>query len=103
MPGYSDLAAFMVSKPDTSVFRRFSALNTESLLHMQAELLGLELAVEEIRQDPELQSYDSSWLSAPYSDSNAVIGGIFDRLRTLLNDYCTHLQHCDGCAELTDF
>ena len=101
MPGYSDLAAYMVSRADTSMFRRFSALNTESLLHMQAELLGLELAVEEIRQDTELNNFDVSWLSAPYSDSNAVIGGLFDKLRNLLDAYCKELHSCSNHTGLT--
>ena len=88
MPGYDALAEFMNARTETSIFRRFSRLNTESLLHIQAELLGLELTVDEIRQNPDHNGFNTSWLTAPYSDSNAAIGEIFERIRALLDCYC---------------
>jgi hypothetical protein len=90
MPGYGTLAEFMSSRRDTSIFRRFSQLNTESLLHTQAELLGLELTLEEIRNDPQHNGFNISWLGVPHSDTNAVIASIFERVRVLLDQYCEY-------------
>lgn len=87
MPGYDALAEFMSSRRDTSIFRRFSQLNTESLLHMQAELLGLELTLEEIRRDPDHSRFNISWLTVPQTDANAVIASVFERVRVLLDQY----------------
>lgn len=88
MPGYDALANFMCSREDASILRRFSQLNTESLLHMQAELLGLELTVAEIRNDSNLNAFNNSWLGAPQNDANAAIVNMFDRIRMLLDKYC---------------
>ena len=88
MPGYGDLANLMVSKPDTGVFRKFSSLNIESLLHMQAELLNIELAIDELRNDSDLNAFDISWLSAGRSSSDTAICSLFERLRGMLDTYC---------------
>ena len=87
MPGYDAMAAFMTSRKDTSIFRRFSRLNTESLLHMQAELLGFELTLEEIRQNPEHNRFNTSWLGVRHGDVDAVTANIFERVRVLLDQY----------------
>jgi hypothetical protein len=87
MPGYDTLAEFMSSRRDMSIFRRFSHLNTESLLHMQAELLGLELTLEEIRRDPGHNRFNTSWLGVAHSDTDAVIASVFERVRVLLDQY----------------
>ena len=88
MPGYDSLADFMCSREDTGIFRRFSQLNTEILLHTQAELLGLELTVEEIRNNPDLNDFNTSWLGAPHCDANAAIANVFERVHLLLNKHC---------------
>jgi hypothetical protein len=88
MGGYGHLAQFMSSRRDGSIFRRFSDLNTESLLHMQAELLGLELTIDELRKDPDLNGFNTSWLGSPYGDANSVIANVFSRARVLLDRYC---------------
>lgn len=93
MPGYDSMAVFMSSRRDTSIFRRFSHLNTESLLHMQAELLGLELTLEEIRQDPEHNRFNKSWLGVQRSDVDAFSANIFERVRVLLDQYRGCIRH----------
>lgn len=103
MPGYDGLAEFMSSRNDTSIFRRFAHLNTESLLHMQAELLGLELTLEEIRRDPEHNRFNTAWLGLPHSDTNAVISGLFERVRKLLDQYRGYtLVHVKLPLSMTD-
>lgn len=92
MPGYDALAAFVSSGEDVSIFKRFSRLNTELLLHMQAELLGLETTVEEIRMNPDLNGFNVSWLGAPYTDANSAISSVFERVRLSLDRYCELLS-----------
>lgn len=88
MPGYESLTDFMCSREDMSILRRLLRLNVECLLHMQAELHGLELTIEELRLNPDSHGFNISWLSAPYTDANAVITGVFERVRALLDRYC---------------
>jgi hypothetical protein len=85
--GYYALAEFMSSRRDTQFFRRFSGLNIESLLHMQAELLGLELTLEEVRRDPDHNRFNTSWLGVPQSSGTSAVAGIFERARVLLDQY----------------
>jgi hypothetical protein len=89
MPGYGELAGFMASRRDTEIFRRFSKMNTETLLHMQSELSALEMSLNVMRADPSWNRFDSSWLAAPQSNANAVIGDMFERARVLLDQYRT--------------
>lgn len=87
MPGYRHLSGFMSSRVDTEIFRRFSSLNVETILHMQAELSALEMSLDVMREDPGWSSFDSSWLRAPPYSGNAVVGEIFERARVLLEQY----------------
>lgn len=87
MPGYGHLAGFMSSRPDTEIFRRFSSLNVETLLHMQAELSALEMSLDVMREDSDWNAFDSSWLRAPRCNGNAVVGEIFEKARVLLEQY----------------
>ena len=77
----------MASRPDTEIFRRFSNLNAESLLHMQAELSALELSLNVMREDPSWNAFNASWLTAPHCNENATVGDMFDRVRVLLDRY----------------
>ena len=90
MPGYGDLAVFMTSRPDTEMFRRFSSMNAESLLHMQAELSALEMSLNVMREDPNWNAFNSSWLTAPRCNGNSMVGDVFDRARALLDQYCAY-------------
>ena len=93
MAGYGGLAVFMASRPDTEIFRRFSDMNVESLLHMQAELSALEMSLNVMREDPNWNAFDSSWLAAPRCNANAMVGDLFEKTRVLLEQYC-------GCSSV---
>jgi hypothetical protein len=88
MPGYGELAKFMSSRADTAIFRRFANLNTEVLLHMQAELSGIEMSLNVLRTTPNWNAFDSSWLTPPPCNTNAAVGDLFERARVLLDRYC---------------
>lgn len=42
MDGYAKLATLMGAYPEVAIIRRFSALNAQSILYLQAELVYLE-------------------------------------------------------------
>ena len=115
--GYPTLAAYMGASPEISIFRRFSDLNTQTLLHYQAELISLETCLREQEaaaasrcddRDPGLRFLrDWEWSRA---DVNGQVNDqikIAHRIRALLRDYSeTLLQRFDLCqvfhrAELT--
>lgn len=51
--GYPKLATFMSFHPDTAIFRRFDHLNMMNLLSLQAELMDLEVHLQNIRSEDE--------------------------------------------------
>lgn len=67
MEGYPRLGALMGAKPELAIFRRYSKLNMQSLLYMQAEINELETELQEIAfedhrsGDPEMQKYSREW------------------------------------------
>jgi hypothetical protein len=48
--GYDRLAHFMADVPDLAIFRRFTRLSAESLLHYQAELIDEERLLNETQE-----------------------------------------------------
>jgi len=89
--GYGALASMMASHQDIEAFRKFSSMNVENILHMQAELQHLEMIINEIRKMPELNSFDRIWIDCPEHMSEDDIRKIFERSRTLLDQYCKYL------------
>ncbi|EXJ57588.1 hypothetical protein A1O7_07936 [Cladophialophora yegresii CBS 114405] len=87
MTGYGALAAMMANNNNIEAFRRFSNLNVENILHMQAELQHLETVIHEVRAIPELNSFDRIWIDSPENMSEDDIRRIFERSRTLLDQY----------------
>ncbi|OAL26479.1 hypothetical protein AYO22_04217 [Fonsecaea multimorphosa] len=88
MTGYGALAAMMASHQNIEAFRKFSSMNLENILHMQAELQHLEVVINEVRKIPGLNSFDQIWIEDPESMSEEDIHRIFERSRTLLDQYC---------------
>ncbi|EXJ67767.1 uncharacterized protein A1O5_09113 [Cladophialophora psammophila CBS 110553] len=87
MTGYGALAAMMASHQNIEAFRKFSSMNLENILHMQAELQHLEVVINEVRKIPGLNSFDRIWIDDPESMSEEDIRRIFERSRTLLDQY----------------
>lgn len=88
MTGYGALAGMMASHQNIEAFRKFSSLNLENILHMQAELQHLEAVINEVRTIPELNSFDRIWIDDPETMSEDGIRRIFERSRALLDQYC---------------
>ncbi|KAF2187509.1 hypothetical protein K469DRAFT_725452 [Zopfia rhizophila CBS 207.26] len=78
MGGYPELASLMGSHMEVAIFRRFSTLNIQNLLHMQAELMHIEQELCEIAReddesgDPIRQSYRNNWSAL---EQSACSGG----------------------------
>ena len=87
MTGYGALATMMASHRNIEAFRKFSVLNIENLLHMQAELQNLEMVINEVRKLPEVNGFDRIWIECPEKITQEDIRGIFERSRTLLDQY----------------
>jgi hypothetical protein len=88
MPGYGAFAEMMASHQTIEVFKRFSTLNLENILHMQAELQHLEAIINEVRRIKGLNDFDSVWIEKPESMSEGDIRQVFERSRGLLDEYC---------------
>jgi hypothetical protein len=87
MTGYGALAKMMATQRSIEAFRQFSTMNAENILHMQAELQHLEMVIDVIREIPGLNNFDQKWIECPEKMSVEDIRGIFERSRTLLNQY----------------
>lgn len=67
--GYQGLAAIMGSVPSLLIYKRFSKLNAKRILHMQAELIILEVELNTLVQedrtsgDPTREDLDTCWAS----------------------------------------
>lgn len=85
--GYGALAKMMASHRNQEVFRKFSTLNVEIMLHMQAELLHLELVIDEARKSDKIGDFDRGWLKCAKDMSQEDIQEIFERSRTLMKQY----------------
>ena len=95
--GYPTLAAYMGATPEMTIFRRFTDLNTQTLLYYQAELFYLEAQLRELEvdasscdeSDPKSRfARDWEWLGAV-----DLSGGVNHhmkivlRIRTLIKEY----------------
>jgi hypothetical protein len=95
--GYPTLAAYIGATPELTIFRRFTNLQTQSLLYYQAELIYLEGQLRELEVqasnsedlDPRSRfARDWEWLGAV--DLNGVLNHhmtVMLRIRTVMKEY----------------
>lgn len=87
VPGYPKLAHYMGLYPESAMFRRFSVLNCQNLLYLQAELVHLEEKLRDLEAVDAASGHtprsvyakDWYWLSNSASEVNS------DQLQTVLN------------------
>jgi hypothetical protein len=95
--GYPKLAEHMSSAPEISIFRRFSALNIQNLLYLQAELTALEKELQTLEAesatcdtgDPRSQ-YCRDWEWLNMADEKSGINPQWQlclRMRAILKEY----------------
>ncbi|KAF2488939.1 hypothetical protein BU16DRAFT_531983 [Lophium mytilinum] len=72
LPGYPKLAGQMGLLPEIAIFRRFSALNAQNLLYLQAELVWLEKKLRKVEsednKDYSKSRYALDWFWLSQSD-----------------------------------
>ncbi|CAG8952589.1 hypothetical protein HYFRA_00009695 [Hymenoscyphus fraxineus] len=93
--GYPKLACHMGDCPDSSIFRRFGALNSKNLLYLQAELVHLEeklQALEEADSNSPVgnasdYSRDWYWLENSIDEDNSQQLETVLRIREKLKEY----------------
>ena len=94
MNGYPKLSKLMGSSPAVTIFRRFSTLNIQNLLYLQAEINELEDEINEIaREDNESHSeqkklFSTQWeVMANASDGDRLQWEKWLEIRSKLDQY----------------
>jgi len=85
----------MGSHPELAIFRRFGAMNVQSMLYLQAELVHLELQLREYARDdeqsrdPERRAFSLNWqkLSESTTNSDDKQWKTMLRIRETLKEY----------------
>ena len=74
MKGYTKIAALMGEYPESAIFKRFSKLNIQNVLYLQAELVGLEQdfrkheAENDASNDNERSHFSEDWYTLSTTD-----------------------------------
>ena len=108
MEGYTKIASFMGQHPESAMTLRFSDINLQSILYLQAEIYGLrqDLRLEERENAalPDLKRQALNWhLLAHDSESGEKTERWkkIEQLRHLLKEYSTHREgHCATICRL---
>jgi hypothetical protein len=104
MEGYAKLGAFMGTHPEHAIFRRYSALNAQNILFLQAELHLLEERLRELAYEDETsgnwhrRKYSRDWYFLSESSSPQSAEGedsrqwqLFLKIRGKLKEYSIHI------------
>jgi hypothetical protein len=104
VPGYPKLAHYMGLYSEYAIFRRFSSLNCQNLLYLQAELVHLEEKLHRLQAidaaSPEIPQsvYAKDW----YWLSNSASEGNDDQIRTIL-EIRAALKEYSQCFEISEW
>ncbi|KAK8122226.1 hypothetical protein PG984_010896 [Apiospora sp. TS-2023a] len=95
MKGYAKIASFMGKQPEAVMVRRFANINLQNILYLQAEIVGLEVALRRIETENDVrEDIQLDWYSLAHADE-AADGGeetrkqweTFTLLRKRLKEY----------------
>lgn len=102
--GYDRMAKLMSDVPDLAIFRRFTRLSAESLLHYQAQLRDAELELGEIQDEDKraplgTERRKHAFTSAVLRQSTSELSDIdgedrsqqwqaIEKIRVLIKEYC---------------
>ena len=96
MEGYAKLAFFMGQHPESALVQRFSDINMQNILYLQAEIHGLREdlrtieAQSRISPSQDFQSFSLDWYTLAETLENDKTNQQWlkiKQLRTLLRDY----------------
>lgn len=93
--GYPKLACYMGTYHQAAIFRRFSSLNSQNLLYLQAELVHLELELRRLesldsiaqRGKDSVYATDWYWLNNSRSKENCSQLKVVLAIRSKLKEY----------------
>ena len=98
MEGYAKIASLMGAYPEVAILRRFRALNIQSLLYIQAELVHLESELRESShanqqsEDAHRVTMSKDWFTlAHYHEGNERQWAVALRIREKLKEYGTRV------------
>ncbi len=97
MEGYAKVASFMGQHPESALVLRFSDINLQNILYLQAEIFGLRSDLRRIEaqnhasSSEELKHFSSDWYTLVHTkDSNGATNQQWQKvtqLRALLKEY----------------
>ena len=94
LEGYAKIAAVMSERTEFAILRRFSRLNMQNILYLQAELLDLEAQLGELAKEdfeiPERMQFVSRWDHLAKSNGQGEDGKQWRLMLTIrekLNEY----------------
>lgn len=89
--GYAKRTTLISKEKDYAIFRKFSTLNTQNLLYLQAELTNLESRLLEINikadQSDDRSAILSSWQKFTENEDRRAVA---QNIRATLEAYSTH-------------
>jgi hypothetical protein len=106
MEGYAKIASFMGKHPESALVSRFSDINLQNILYLQAEIYGLREDLRKIEaqsqnaSSDDLKSFALDWFTlATTQDGNGRANQQwqkFVQLRGLLKEYSIHPISCSS-------
>jgi hypothetical protein len=97
MEGYPKIAHLMGHHPEVAILRRFSVLNSQNLLYLQARLTHLEAELAELAQsdeaEPGRKNYKRDWWSLARTrdgDPSKIQWKKVLEVRKALKEYSVH-------------
>ncbi|KAI1456510.1 hypothetical protein F4805DRAFT_458716 [Annulohypoxylon moriforme] len=94
--GYSKIALFMQDHPEDAMVRRFSALNLQNILYLQAEIIDLERDIEKLEAgnnssaEDDRRNFAFDWYTLAHIHDTPDSGeqwGKWLQLRKVLKEY----------------
>ena len=100
MDGYHRLGALMSTTPTIAIFRRYSHLNVQNLLWMQAEINELEQDLQDLAWEdkfsghPEREKFSREWWRMAHAQgADSLQWRKWLEIRSKLDNYSANSQH----------
>lgn len=96
MEGYAKIAAFMSQHPESALVLRFSDINLQNILYLQAEIYGLREDLRRVEgqnraaSSDDLKAFSLDWATLAQTKVDGEVNQQWERakrLRVLLKDY----------------
>jgi hypothetical protein len=100
--GYPKFATYISTSPSSLITRSFASLAAKNILYLQAELVHLEMKLQELESRDssstvgkrEMYAKDWYWLHSSATEQESEQWDTVLQMREKLKDYCTQLFFC---------